>query len=1462
MSHPPTVRKKDIAIIGMSGKFPKSENIEVLWEHLVQGDELIHHYTDDELRELGVPETLLDNKQYVKANSMIDHPEYFDHAFFGYTREEAEIMDPQIRIMHQQVWLALENAGYIPQQYPNKIGLFLSASDNLNWRAQTLLNPSPVISPFMSARLSDKNFISTLISYNLHLRGPSYYSSTACSSSLTAVHIACRNLLMKECTLAVAGAASIITNTSRGYLYEEDMIFSVDGRSRVFDKDSTGTLFGEGAAVVVLKKLDEAIRDQDHIYAVIRGTAVNNDGNSKVGYTAPSVSGQADCIRLAHQFADVAPRAIQFVEAHGTATKLGDPIEVEALNQAFNYDTTHPCYLGSIKSNMGHLDTVAGVAGLIKATLALKNRVLPPSINFRTPNPEINFAEGPFRVNTSSIPLQREGEDPIKAGVSSFGIGGTNAHAVLQEWPEVDVATPPSATGQLLVFSAKSRSALERYRQHFLRFLRHQQEVSWPALAYTLQAHRAQFEYRTSLVCKDKEDAIEQLEKTPVFHYNAANPQKNVFMFAGGGVQYYRMGYDLYKSESAFRAIMDEGFAWLLRETGEDFKQIMGYGADGTADTKKINGIYYMLPTIFLVEYALARLLQRAGVEPFCLIGHSLGEYTAAAISGVFSFEDALYLVLQRGALTATLPPGGMLGIELSEDEVSPYLAGTGISIATLNTEDACVVSGPVADIEALVTVLEAQQISFTRVKISIAAHSSMLDSILDDYRKALARVAFSKPQIPFISNLSGREITEAEATSIDYWVRHLRHTVNFLAGISYLLDKGAGNFIEIGSGGILGSFLKSNSHYIADKHFSVNLLKHPKEIEDDHQYYLKGLGKLWQHGTRLDWVNFQEPANRQKMVLPGYAFDETVLPVRVDPLKQMKAEGISLDVLLERESLGGYLSNWKKAVIQPNGGEHSSSQTFLWLSHENQLADQVKEQLSVGNRMVEVKWASRYREEDGYYELDPQQGVHFERLFTQLAEKDIAIQQVVYFDAACAEDRLLQSSIPLMHLCQQVIIHQLENVQKFTLLSSGSVRQNQLETPEISQQMARVTVGMILKNNSDIFCNFIDLPPGRPHPWSSQLLKEELLHNFSHEQVVYRGRERWIPFAERISPSQASPSYAYADSGTYVIINALEPYARGMVEQCIKHFPRIVLTGADNPQSDLTEEKLAAFHQLKSPGYSLKYYECNTNKETDFQKAIQAIEATAGKINGVVYLPTEAKAADNSELQQLISAQYQKFVPIDHLRAIFEPRDLDFLWIPLHLSSLEFQLTDHTYLEAYIRAMAQQLDDHTSPWTCLFWDDTGSQPSDNMDIISFFELATSRHIDTLLISSRNPNQARRQPGQVNGESPAEKESVTWEELGENYVAPQSQLEKELCELWQSFLGYGILGTEDNFFELGGNSLKAVTLLKRIQQKHNIQISLKDFYAKPTVRLLAQEIEIAHLLKSQKEKLDSKTLKI
>src|SRR5258708_11435841 len=551
------------------------------------------------------------------------------------------------------------------------------------------------------------------------------------------------------------------------------MVSSSDGRCRAFDAQASGTASGEGAGIVVVKSLSEAVNDRDHNYAVIRSTGANNDGNLKVGYTAPSVKGQADCIRMAQKLAGVDPQSISYIEAHGTATILGDPIEIRALNESFAVGGKEKfCAIGSVKSNVGHLDAAAGVTGLIKAVLSLKNRQIPASLHFHEPNPEIDFDGGPFFVNTQLREWQRRGEEPLRGGVSSLGIGGTNAHVVLEEAPSEEKGDP-GRIYKLLTVSGKTSGAVERYLDNLHDFLQEEPWIDLADASYALHTGRRHFAYRKAIAFKSREELLEELrpgkEKEPAVR--SKDNCRTVFMFSAAGSQYVNMGKDLYDNEPVFREEMNKGFKLLQSLTGQDYHSIF-YPA--SAEDHRINHMQHAQPAIFLFEYSLARLIMSYGITPEYMIGHSIGEYAAACISGVFSYEDALRLVVKTGMLMNTLKPGAMLSAQIQEERAKDFLQQD-ISLAAVNGHDQVVFSGSVEAIDALAAMLDHKGLSCVKLHATHAGHSYMMDDILELYRAELEVTSKNAPQIPFIAGVTGKFISLEECRSTDYWVRHMR---------------------------------------------------------------------------------------------------------------------------------------------------------------------------------------------------------------------------------------------------------------------------------------------------------------------------------------------------------------------------------------------------------------------------------------------------------------------------------------------------------------------------------------------------------------------------------------------------------------------------------------------------------------------------------------------------------------
>lgn len=939
----------EIAVIGLAARFPGAPDIDAFWKNLVNGVESVVFLTEEEIIAAGVPEKIAKSPKYVKSKgAVLENKEWFDASFFGYTPAEAEIMDPQARVFHECVWTALEDAAYDPHTYNGKIGLYAGASPSSYWEALChMLGKVEGIGMFSAGNLMNKDFIPTRVAYRLNLTGPSFSIQTACSTSLVAVHVACRALLLGECTLALAGGVSISPIDKRGYPYQDGMIMSADGHCRAFDEDSTGTISGEGAGVVVLKSLKHALRDRDHIYAVVKGTAINNDGLRKVGYTAPSVKGQMEAIRGALKFAKVAPDTIRYVEAHGTGTILGDPIEIESLRLAFATDKLQFCAIGSVKTNIGHLDAAAGVAGFIKTVLSLYHKKIPASLHFKTANPKINFAASPFYVNDRLRDFEPQPE-PIRAGVSSFGIGGTNAHAVLEEAPR-STATASGEEPALFLLSAIDAKALERQANNLHEFLS-SHPVNITDVAYTLQVGRRRFVRKQVFVAQDTASAIAILAGLHPESVSQSMEQRDdnqiVFMFPGQGAQYTGMSRELYRRFPSFKREIDTCRAIYTELTGRDIWSLIMEDDITRTDLAQ--------PALFIVSYALGKLMMHWGLTPDAMVGHSIGEYAAACLAGVFTLREAIDLVVERGRLMQAQPAGAMISLRLPKERVESYLSRE-LSLAAVNSSSLSVVSGPHEAIDQFKKNLEAEGITYRQLVTSHAFHSTMMEPALEAFRKKVASLTLQEPSLPFISNLTGDWISAAEATSPDYWARHLREPVRFAGGVAELFKKRNSLFLETGPGNVLSTFVRQHSSY-EPRHLTINLMRHPRDEERDDLYLLRKVGELWLAGATIDWAAFHEHGQPRRLSLPTYPFQrnyfwpeisDSASPissftklVKKREVPKVEAETVNGDGPLEPNRAPGLTSPYAPPANQREQELADIWQRFLGIEHIGRLDD------------------------------------------------------------------------------------------------------------------------------------------------------------------------------------------------------------------------------------------------------------------------------------------------------------------------------------------------------------------------------------------------------------------------------------------------------------------------------------------------------------------------------------------
>jgi amino acid adenylation domain-containing protein len=1352
-SNVPGSERAEIAVIGMACRFPGAGGLEAFWQNLRDGVEAITFFSDEELTASGVDPAIWRQPNYVRASGVLSDIETFDAFFFGFSPGEAEILDPQHRLFLECAWQAIEDAGYTPETYRGLIGVYAGAGMNtyLHQNIYPGQAPQDAAQGYEVMVASDKDFLATRVAYKLDLKGPGVTVQTACSTSLVAIHLACQSLRNGECDVALAGGVSLRVPHKAGYLHREGMILSPDGHCRAFDANAQGTVIGNGAGVVVLKPLASAVADGDRIYAVIKGSMINNDGALKAGYTAPNPNAQATVIAQAQAAAGVAADTITYVEAHGTGTPIGDPIEITALTKAFCAGSTRKgfCAIGSVKTNIGHLDAAAGVAGFIKAVLALQHHQIPPSLNFTQPNPKIDFANSPFYVNTTLSDWETGGA-PRRAGVSSFGIGGTNAHVVLEECPAVE-PSGPARPWQLLLLSAKTESALDTATANLASHLKQQPELALADVAHTLQVGRRTFNYRRVLVCRDTDDAVAALDSLDPARIlstaQEATERPVAFLFTGQGAQYVDMGLELYQAEPTFREQVDRCCEILTPHLGFDLRDVLYPSLHPDAEcaeeaAERLAQTAVTQPALFVIEYALARLWMEWGLRPQAMIGHSSGEYVAACLAGVFSLEDGLALVAARGHLMQQMPPGAMLSVSLTEREVQPFLDAQ-LSLAVLNGPSTCVVAGHTEAVETLQAQLEKRGAACRRLHTSHAFHSPMMEPIVEPFAERVRAITLNPPQIPYVSNVTGAWITAAEATDPGYWARHLHRTVRFAEGLQRLLEDPAQVLLEVGPGRTL-STLATRHPDKAPEQIVLSSVRHPQDSQSDVAFLLTTLGRLWLAGVAVDWRGFCTHERRRRVSLPTYPFERQRYWVQ----PQSPAAGArktQWPLASKRPEVADwfYIPSWKRAPASPRRISGQPAPTrWLVFDDESVLGARLVERLRrEGRDVTVVQIGAEFKPiADQTYTLNPGEVDHYTALLDQLRAQGKSPQTMVHLWNACPNGRTQpgfewadaaqeRGFYSLLFLAQALGNQNVADDLQLVVVSSGvqEVTGKEAAHPERATVLGPVTI--IPYEYPNVDCRSVDvtLPQSEAEAESLvELLLTEVAAKSPDRMLAYRGAHRWVQTFEPIrleQPEEAAPRLR--EKGVYLITGGLG----GMGLVLAKHLAatvhaRLVLIGrsafpaadewatwlADHGEDDPISRQIRQVQELEALGAEVMVVCADVAGVKPMQAAVSQARARFGRIDGVIHAAGVPGAGiiqlkKREAAERVLSPKVKGTLVLD---AVLKDTPLDFLVLCSSINSVVGRAgqVDYCAANAFLDAYVQHKNAAGgTPTLCINWD-------------------------------------------------------------------------------------------------------------------------------------------------------------
>jgi acyl transferase domain-containing protein len=1441
----------DVAIVGMAGRFPGARDLDEFWKNLAGGVESITRFSDEEMLQSGVPAAWLRNPNYVKAAPVLAEPGQFDAAFFGFSPSEAKSMDPQHRILLELAYEAFEHAGYDTGRYQGRVGVFTGAAMNTYFMNAGL--GRRFAEEYIPTLIgNDKDFLSTRISYKLNLKGPSITVQTACSSSMVAVHLARQSLLSQETDMALAGAISVRVPHRAGYFCDAGGVVSPDGHVRAFDAKANGTVFGSGGGILLLKRLADALADGDTIHAVIKGSAVNNDGSEKAGYTAPSVNSQADAVVEALSNAGIEADDISYVEAHGSGTPVGDPIEVSALTKAFRTFTQRSgyCAIGSVKTNVGHLDAAAAVTGILKTVLALKHRQLPPSLHFSEPNSEIDLARTPFYVNKQ---LQDwPGETPPRAAVMSTGMGGTNACVILEAAPE-RASTPATHTPHLLILSAKTEAALEQATRHLQEFLK-RSDADLGNVAYTLQMGRKAFPHRRFLVCHDREDLSS-------FSSSSANDSRRplLLLLPGIGDQYAGMAYDLYETWPVFRQDVDRCAQILEPHLGIDIRSII-YPKDqswkqstkgidlrkmlGPKTATPLNQTRFAQPALFTIEYAMTRLWQSLGITPDAIVGHSMGEYVAACLAGVMPLEDALRLVATRAKLVNELPQGAMLAVTLPESELLPLLP-EGLSISLINGPRLCVMAGPVADIADFEKLLNEKGIICRRVQNAHAFHSRMLDPIVKAFEEEVKKVQLREPTIPYISNVTGTWIKPSEATSAAYWARHATRTARFADALRELWQFKDPILLEAGPGRTLGVLAMQHPERNGGDPIPISSIRHHYENQSDIEFLLQAIGKLWAAGAVIKWENLHRDENWRRIPLPTYPFERQNYWLDPKPI-ETQCETRSFEDWF-------YVPSWKRSDVRSSGCLPSDA---FWLILSDRQAH--LDRFGFVNRVVR---------------LDEQ--VNYLKLFEEIQKIAPRTINIVHF-GSCQESGFHS----LLQVAQAISELNLSLPISIGIITSQIHEVTGEE--QLAPEMATVLgpCGVIPKEFPNIKCFNVDLSNDNLTDEVITRIVSEFADPTNNNVIAYRGRYRWERDFTRVKLPKMEVG-RLKRGGVYVITGgtggiglAISKYLTQVCQ------PKIILTKKSAFPEKSQWRELRATHltirtllEIEELGAEIDVQVAEVSDAAQMQKVFDYTLQQYGSINGVIHAAGIVKTGvilgkTRATVESVLAPKVQGTMILFDL---IKDLPLDFVVLFSSMTSIEtpYAQFDYSAANAFLDAFTYAANArHKFPTLTINWpgwkevgllanlemplgmegwkEDALRKSITPRDGVEAFARALNSGLKQVIVSPENLDDVvarSRLPVDpamyLSRPQIAHKPSMRARRTDN----PTNEVEVAVAEIWSSIFGLDQIGIHENFSQLGGHSLLAMQIVAKVRALYEMRFTLREFFEAPTIAEMSSFIQ-------------------